>query len=276
MDSVRIGRRLVAVMVLGIVLAACGDRGVTASGAAVPAGPATITVRAGEVEAGHPEREFLGFYPAALTAHPGDTLRLVNHSAATPHTVAFGVAADRSDQPALIDPGVGFTPITAAPCVSAQAVTATTAACPGAPPARPAPSGQPSSEVPLPAAYSAQPFYNSGILLPGQTAVLSLSPSLMPGGYHVVCLLHPTMAATVIIVPHIVVLGSPIALLDPRNFGAPTVPTGSDYAGGEVVSGLFGGTPFPTDSYSLRFPTAGTYPYTCSIHAGMRGVVQVH
>ena len=75
--------------------------------------------------------------------------------------------------------------------------------------------------------------------------------------------------------PHIVVFGDTFPLLDPRNFGPPTVPPGSDFRGGDVISGLFGGRPFPTDCYTLRFPAAGTYHYTCSIHAGMAGVAQV-
>jgi plastocyanin len=354
MDGMRTRRLLATLAAMGAVLAsmaACGGRGGTAAGSPRSAGPVTINVRAGEVQAGHPEREFLAFYPAALTAHPGDTLGVSNRSAATLHTFAFGVAADRSDQPALIDPGVGFTPITAGPCVSTRPVTAATRMCPGAPPAAPPPSGSPAPERAL-AAYAAQPFYTSGILDAGQTAVLRLSPSLRPGRHGFVCLLHPAMAGTLTVVspdrpiptdtevrsagdrqlaadqadaatavatvatppagtvqagttgrevtinsflpasisiaagqvvtwrndryePHIVVFGASLALLDPRNFGPPTLPPGSDYGGGDVLSGLFGGRPFPTDSYSLRFPAAGTYHYACSIHAGMTGVVQV-
>jgi hypothetical protein len=122
-----------------------------------------------------------------------------NRSAATLHTLAFGVAADRSDQPALIDPGVGFTPITAGPCVSARPVTTATRMCPGAPPAAPPPSGSPAPERAL-AAYAAQSFYTSGVLDAGQTAVLRLSPSLRPGRHGFVCLLHPAMAGTLTVV----------------------------------------------------------------------------
>jgi plastocyanin len=75
--------------------------------------------------------------------------------------------------------------------------------------------------------------------------------------------------------PHLVVFGRPISPEDPRTFGAPTVAPGSDYRGGDAVSGLIGGRPFPADGFSLRFPAAGTYPYTCNIHPGMAGVVQV-
>ena len=75
--------------------------------------------------------------------------------------------------------------------------------------------------------------------------------------------------------PHVVVLGRQITPDDPLVFGAPTPAPGSSYAGGLAVSGLFGARPFPSTTYSLTFPTAGSYPYICAIHPGMAGVVMV-
>jgi len=76
--------------------------------------------------------------------------------------------------------------------------------------------------------------------------------------------------------PHVIAFGRQITPDDPAVFGAPTVAPGSDYSGGDAVSGLFGAKPpFPADSYALRFPTPGTYHYICAIHPGMAGVVQV-
>ena len=45
-----------------------------------------------------------------------------------------------------------------------------------------------------------------------------------------------------------------------------------------VITSLFRivrGKPFPADRFALKFPKAGEYSYTCSIHPGMAGVVAV-
>ena len=57
--------------------------------------------------------------------------------------------------------------------------------------------------------------------------------------------------------------------------GGPRVPPGSDYAGGVAVSGIFAGSPFHADGFSLSFTKPGTYTYLCAVHLGMAGVVQV-
>jgi plastocyanin len=160
-----------------------------------------LTVNAGGVEPGHRERDYLAFYPAGLSAHPGDTLRVANPTAGTPHTVTFGVLPDHSNQPALINPGVGFAPVSGGPCVSSQPVTAATTTCPGAPASGPPPAGTPAPEVSLPAPYAAQPYYNSGVFVGGQTVVLPLSASLKPGSYSFMCLLHPTMVTALTVLP---------------------------------------------------------------------------
>lgn len=194
------------IVVVSGVTAGCGGGGggtpaTAPPTASVPSGPATLTVGVGGVDPGHPERDLLAFYPSTLSAHPGDTLRLANPTQETPHTVTFGVLPDHSNQPQLIAPGVGFTPIAGGPCVSTQPVTAAATTCPGAPAAPPpAPAGTPAPEVTLPAPFAGQPFYNSGIFVGGQTAVLQLAPTLAPGAYRFICMLHPTMAATLTVV----------------------------------------------------------------------------
>jgi plastocyanin len=349
-----------AVAALGVtaLIAGCGGAGGTpvnaTSSSSSSSGPATLSVNVGGVDPAHPLYDFLAFYPSTISAHPGDTLRLVNPTKETPHTVTFGVLPDHSNQPPLLTPGVGFTAIAGGPCISTQPVTATSTTCPGAPAGAPpaAPAGTPPPEVTLPGPFSGQPFYNSGVFIGGQTAVLPLSADIRPGAYRFICLLHPTMVATLTVVPassptqtadaltsagdrqlaadrtdagtaaagvvtppagmvqagavgkevtinqffpqsatvsagqtvtwkddgyepHVIVLGRTITPEDPLVFGAPTLPPGSAYAGGLAVSGLIGGKPFPSDSYALRFTTAGSYPYTCAIHPGMAGVITV-
>jgi plastocyanin len=356
MDRRRASLGRVAAAAAIAVIAGCGGAGGGAAtslpSAAASAGSATLSVDAGGADAAHPERDFLAFYPATLSAHAGDTLRMVNPTRGTPHTVTFGVLPDHSNQPVLITPGVGFAAVSGGPCLSSQPVTSTTTTCPGAPAGAPPPAGTPAAEVPLPGPYSGQPYYNSGIFVGGQTAVLPLAPDLRPGAYRFTCLLHPTMAATLTVVPagspiqsatalrsaavrqlsadradaatvatgvpsttpgivqagavgreltvnqffpgtvsisagqavtwrndsyepHVVAIGRQITPEDPLVFGAPNPPPGAEYGSGLAVSGLFGGRPLPASGYSLRFTAAGTYPYTCPIHPGMAGVVEV-
>jgi plastocyanin len=196
------------------LLTACGSNlgtPVNAPSTSAPSsGPATLSVNVGQADSTHPERDFLAFYPTTLSAHAGDTLRMVNPTQGTPHTVTFGVLPDHSNQPPLITPGVGFTPIAGGPCLSTEPVTATTTTCPGAPAGAPPPAGTPAPEVSLPGPYSGQPFYNSGIFVGGQTVVLPLAADLKAGPYRFICLLHPTMAATLTVVP----AGSPAQTAD--------------------------------------------------------------
>lgn len=349
--------RLGIVVVIGVTTG-CGSGGggtppTAAATVSVPSGPATLTVGVGGVDPGNPLHDLLAFFPSAISAHPGDTLRLVNPTKETPHTVTFGVLPDHSNQPQLIAPGVGFTPIAGGPCISTQPVTASTTTCPGAPAAPPpAPAGTPAPEVTLPGPFAGQPFYNSGIFVGGQTTSLQLAPTLAPGAYRFICMLHPTMVATLTVVaagkpvqstaaltaaaaravtadiadaakaagavpappagtvqagtmgkeetvnqffpqtvtvsagqtvtwrdvlyePHVIVFGRQITPDDPLVFGPPNPASGSSYTTGLAVSGLIGGKPFPSSTYVLTFPTAGSYSYICAIHPGMAGVVTV-
>lgn len=75
--------------------------------------------------------------------------------------------------------------------------------------------------------------------------------------------------------PHVVSFGGDVGPHDPENFAPPTIPPGDDYTGGAAISGVFGGPPFPSTTYALRFPEAGRYAYLCPIHPGMAGVVNV-
>ena len=75
--------------------------------------------------------------------------------------------------------------------------------------------------------------------------------------------------------PHTVTFGKVLSPEAPEVLGPPNVKPGSAYQGGFAFSGLFGARPFPSSTFALRFPEAGEYSYTCSIHPGMAGVVAV-
>jgi plastocyanin len=72
--------------------------------------------------------------------------------------------------------------------------------------------------------------------------------------------------------PHTVTFASPFKSPDdPRVVAALGVKSGGDYTGGFTNSGFIGGP----NTFTLRFPKAGTYSYVCAIHPGMQGTVKV-
>jgi plastocyanin len=75
--------------------------------------------------------------------------------------------------------------------------------------------------------------------------------------------------------PHTVTFGKVLSPEAPEVLGPPNVEPGSAYTGGFAFSGLFGAKPFPSNSFALKFTKPGEYAYTCSIHPGMAGVVEV-
>jgi plastocyanin len=165
--------------------------------------------------------EFSAFYPPSVRVRPGDTVVFDNRSTQAIHTVTFGVAADRSNQPALIANG-DANPVVFGPCYTASEPNPRLTACvPGGSAKRSlgaAATASPSASAPAgdrpaaPPAYGGQGYWNSGVVpfaVPGdpnapppeaQKATVTLSDSITPGSYRFLCLLHPFMEGTLEVV----------------------------------------------------------------------------
>jgi len=149
------------------------------------ASPAVYTVLAGANDSAGAAHDYTAFYPTVLKVHAGDTITFHNSTTEVPHTVTFGVAADRSNEPLF---GVGHPQLTlVAPCAAAVPLTQSTATCPG-------PRG------PL-TPFAGQAFYSSGIIAGGTNFQLRTAPTLRPGVYHYYCLIHPNQVGTIIVQP---------------------------------------------------------------------------
>ncbi len=289
--------------------------------------------------------QFSAFFPADITAGAGDTLRFRNRATEAPHTITFGVSADRANQPPIILPA-GENPVVTAPCDIDDDPTPELVKCDN-------------DEL---GPYDGTGYWNSGFVQPApapnaagpKTVTLQLADDIADGSYTFVCILHPFMSGKIDVTselgdrttpaevreasqeaaaaareeaeafeepeltiegntataaagwgnrvtavnrfapadikvdagttvkwtsqnpyePHTVTFAPPG---DANPFAPPAgVRTGADYTGGFSHSGLYGaeGTPFAGE-FSLRFPEAGTYEYTCLLHPGMDGKVTV-
>ncbi len=137
-------------------------------------------------EAGAVE-EFAAYFPNTLKVHAGDTVRFVNPTVEDPHSVTFGLRPDRSNQP-LFGTGEPL-PVINAPCVSDRPLTPTARRC------------DETLDISQLPPFSGQPFFNSGIIPPGNGSFdLKLSPSLAPGRYSFFCVIHPSQVATIDVV----------------------------------------------------------------------------
>jgi plastocyanin len=147
--------------------------------------PTTLTVLAGASDPNGPTREYPAFFPSVVKVHAGDTVAFYNPTADVPHTVTFGVAADRSDQPVFAGAPL---PVVVGPCASHAVLTTASRTCSG-----PSVSSLPS--------FDGQAFYSSGIVAPHQQFLLRTAASLPPGTYHYYCLIHSFQVGTIIVEP---------------------------------------------------------------------------
>jgi plastocyanin len=166
------GKRLAFVFLgLSLVATACG--GIK--------GPQTYEIQIDQASPAGKKIQFSQFFPGAITAAPGDTLVFVNKSSEAPHTVTFGVKADRSNQPPLFGP-TGENPAAFEPCYDPKGSSAKMTAC---------------ADKKLPAAFDGKGYYNSGLKNPGPQSIVrvKLADDIADGKYTFVCVLHQAMNA---------------------------------------------------------------------------------
>lgn len=176
-------RKLVVVIAsLALLLPACNR---TASG------PLRYVV---EVDAKSDQKDkfqFSAYFPAALSVRAGDTIKFRNRSTEAPHTITFGVKADRSNQPPILT-DEGESPVVTEPCDIDDEPTAKLTKCKrkGLRP------------------YDGTGYWNSGFLYPKpapkqagpKTVTMKLAADIQPGDYSYVCILHPLMTGKISVV----------------------------------------------------------------------------
>ena len=134
--------------------------------------------------------QYSAFFPSTLEASPGDTIVFQNGSSQAPHTITFGVAPDRSNQPPVVLPDGSESAVANQPCFDAKGPTTKLVKCP-------------SKELP---AYDGSGFWNSGFLVPAvapegtKRVSLKLADSIEPGEYRYLCILHGPMAGVLKVV----------------------------------------------------------------------------
>jgi plastocyanin len=313
-----------------------------------PSGPQKYAIDVDQKSSARDKFQFAAFYPGSLRVSPGDSIKFRNRSTEAPHTVTFGVLADRKDQPPVLT-DKGPNPAVFGPCATSKDPNDKMTKCP-------------SMQL---HAYDGKGYWNSGLLQPkpapksagAKSVTIRLAKNIPDGSYAFACLLHPFMNGVITVVadegdrstkadvhkgareaeaqarrgaaalkapalertasgvtafagwgdrvvsvnrfspetievkagdkvtwkagnpyePHTVTFESKFK--SPEDPGAldPAGPSsGDDYTGGLASSGIFGakGTPFQ-GSYTLRFPNAGDYKFTCVLHPGMGGTVKV-
>ncbi len=132
---------------------------------------------------------FGAYYPNLVTAAPGDTIAFTNAGSLAPHTITFGVKADRSNQPPVVAPDGKSNPVVFGPCSTEDDPSNDLAECP-------------STELPD---YNGSGFWNSGIIQPAtapeaagsKEVSVNLADDIPEGTYTYVCILHSLMAGTV-------------------------------------------------------------------------------
>jgi plastocyanin len=134
--------------------------------------------------------QYSTFFPSTIKASPGDSIVFSNRSSQAPHTVTFGVDANRSNQPPVVLPNGTESPVVLNPCFAAEGPTNKLTTCP-------------TKQLP---AYDGSGFWNSGFLVPAvapegpKQVTVKLADSIEPGQYRYLCVLHGPMAGVLEVV----------------------------------------------------------------------------
>lgn len=170
-------RCLAALLVgLGLVASACATEA---------QGPLTFQAQADAPSTSEKLLQFSSFYPGTIRARPGDTIVITNKGPGAPHTVSFGIKADRSNQPPVVLP-TGENPAVFGPCVTPQEPTNKMTSCP--------------TKTTTPGEYNGTGYWNAFMApasAPAPAAAkqttLKLGSSIAAGEYTFICILHGPM-----------------------------------------------------------------------------------
>lgn len=149
-----------------------------------PSGPQKYSVDIDAKSTPAEKFQFSAFFPGSFTVSPGDSIKFRNRSTEAPHTVTFGVTADRSNQPPIFA-GTDENPVVFSKCSSGELPTDKLVKCP-------------SERL---GAFDGRGYWNSGVLQPkpapksagDKNVTLRIANDITPGEYTYVCILHPLM-----------------------------------------------------------------------------------
>jgi plastocyanin len=176
-------RRIVTALAVVLLLASGCAR--------MPSGPLKYAVDLDAKSDAKEKFQFSAFFPGSLVVTPGDSIKFRNRSTEAPHTVTFGVPANRSNQPPILT-DKGENPVVFGKCSSKDAPTTKLVKC---------------SNTRLPA-FDGTGYWNSGVLQPkpapksagAKSITIKIARDAKIGRYSFVCILHPLMNGTLRIV----------------------------------------------------------------------------
>ena len=213
-------RWVLSFVVLALLGAACSKSSTTSNASSSASSTPTATGASYSVNVDGKNAEipesFLAYFPATVTAHPGDSVTFNLVDTGEPHTVALGTLADaavtaaeknpnaqgppaedaalpqftpvdKDGNPALPQTALKTIPSAADPCSIATGPVPTSTACPA-------------GSTPSGTFNGTESFYGSGWLASGTPFAVKLSASIKPGSYKYMCLIHREgMTGTIVV-----------------------------------------------------------------------------
>src|SRR5581483_5042860 len=158
----RVPRSLIMCLsVVDLLGSACSDdkksddasAATTTATAAAVTGPQNYAVVVDAPSTLNAENFALGaYFPKTVAVRPGDSVSFENRGVSDPHTITFGLKADRSDSPPLVIDGGSGNPAVFGPCYTAEPPKTGMTSCPSKA------SGAPE--------FAGSGYWNSGVILP--------------------------------------------------------------------------------------------------------------